>query len=203
MGHVATELPSLGPNRVIATLPDFDSETLLPACEVMCQEGFTAWSLPVGRLDALAEILSPFRRRARIGVHGVTTPAQVRRAAEAGAVFAASPYLLPTLVKAVPGFPVILGGLTPTELRAGLTAGAAAVQLFPAEAFGTSLSRSLPRLLGYPNLIASGRLESYQVRMWLEAGALGAWPHELFGDELVLADNLDRLRNRLQEWRAE
>jgi 2-dehydro-3-deoxyphosphogluconate aldolase/(4S)-4-hydroxy-2-oxoglutarate aldolase len=198
---VAVELPSLGPNRVIATLPDFDAETLLPVCEVMCQEGFTAWSLPIERLDALAEILAPFRRRARIGVHGVTAPAQVKRAAAAGAAFAASPYLLPTLVKAVPGFPVILGGMTPTELRAGLSAGAAAVQLYPAEAYGTSLAHSLPRLMRFPNLLASGQLESYQVRIWLEAGAIGAWPAELFSDDLVVADGLDRLRSRLQVWR--
>lgn len=198
---MAAELPSLGPNRVIATLPDFDVETLLPACEVLCQEGFTTWSLPMVRVDVLAEILAPFRRRARIGVHGVTLPGQVKRAAQAGAAFAASPYFVPSLPKAVPDYPVILGGLTPTELRAGLAAGAAAVQLFPADAFGTSLSRSLPGLLGYPKLLASGRLESYQVRMWLESGAIGAWPNELFSDDLVVADSLDRLRNRLQEWR--
>jgi len=197
---VATELPSLGPSRVIATLPDFDAGTLLPACEVLCQEGFSTWSVPMARLEELPDLLAPFRRRARIGVHGVTAPAQVKRAAEAGASFVASAYFLPTLVKAVPGFPVILGGLTPTELRAGLAAGAAAVQLFPAEAYGTSLARSLPRLLGFPNLLASGRLESYQARIWLEAGAVGAWPHELFSDDLVLADGLDRLRTRLQEW---
>jgi 2-dehydro-3-deoxyphosphogluconate aldolase / (4S)-4-hydroxy-2-oxoglutarate aldolase len=200
---VATELPSLGPTRVIATLPDFDPGTLLPACEVLCQEGFTAWSIPVARLDELPDLLAPFRRRARIGVHGVTTPAQVKRAAEKGAAFVASPYLVPSLPKAVAGFPVILGGLTPSELRAGLAAGAAAVQLFPAEAYGTSLARSLPRLLGFPNLLASGRLESYQARIWLEAGAVGAWPHELFGDDLVVGDSLDRLRNRLQEWRVD
>lgn len=200
---MATDLPSLGSSRVIATLPDFDPGTLLPACEVMCQEGFTTWSLPVGRQEELGEFLTPFRRRARIGVHGVTTPAQVKRAAEAGAAFVASPYLVPSLVKAVPGFPVILSGLTPTELRAGLAAGAAAVQLFPAEAFGTSFARSLPQLLGFPDLIVGGRLESYQVRIWLEAGATGAWPAELFSDDLVLADSLDRLRTRLQEWRVE
>ena len=200
---MAAELPSLGPNRVIATLPDFDPGTLRPACEVLCQEGFTAWSVPVARVNELEEIIAPFRRRARIGVHGVTTPAQVKRAAELGASFVASAYLVPSLVKAVPGFPVILGGMTPTELRAGLAAGAAAVQLYPAEAFGTSLAHSLPRLLGYPNLLASGRLESYQVRIWLEAGAIGAWPNELISDDLVVEEGLDRLRNRLQGWRFE
>lgn len=199
---MAVELPSLGPNRVIATLPDFDAETLLPVCEVLCQEGFTAWSLPIDRLDALADVIAPFRRRAHVGVHGVTAPAQVKRAVEAGASFAASPYLAPTLVKAVPGFPVILGGMTPTELRAGLAAGAAAVQLYPAEAFGTSLARSLPRLMRYPNLLASGRLEAYQAKMWLESGAIGAWPSELFSDDLVVADGFDRLRSRLQDWRS-
>lgn len=198
---MAVELPSLGPARVIATLPGFDPGTLRPACEVLCQEGFTTWAIPYERLDDLPELLEPFRRRARIGVQDATTPAQVKRAAEAGAAFAASPYCQPTLVKAVPGFPVILGGMTPTELRSGLAAGAAAVQLIPAEAYGTSLAHSLPGLLGYPSLLVGGRVEGYQARIWLDAGAVGVWPRELFSDDLVLADNLDRLRNRLQEWR--
>ncbi len=200
---MAAELPSLGPNRVIVTLPDFDAETMRPVCEVLCQEGFIAWSLPLSRLSELGELLGPFRRRARIGVHGVTAPAEVKRAAAAGAAFAASPYTLPGLIKAVPGFPVILGGLSPSELHAGLAAGAAAVQLFPADAFATSFAHALPRLLGYPNLLVSGGLEQYQVRIWLESGAIGVWPSELFSDEQVTAESLDGLRRRLQEWRFE
>jgi 2-dehydro-3-deoxyphosphogluconate aldolase / (4S)-4-hydroxy-2-oxoglutarate aldolase len=197
---VAVELPSVGERRVIANLPEFDLEELLPICEVLCQEGFTAWSLPISRVDEVAALRTAFGRRARIAVGGVTDVAQVKQAAEAGAAFAASDFLLPKLVKAVSGFPVVLGGLTPTELRCGVEAGAAAVQVRPAEAYGADFARALPGMLGYPPLLASGRVKRGLAMVWIEVGAIGVWPEVLFGDDLVVGENLDSLRAHLQLW---
>ncbi|MCC6497590.1 MAG: hypothetical protein IT193_15160 [Propionibacteriaceae bacterium] len=195
------ELPDLGQHDLIVSLPELEFEDLVPACEVLCQEGFRLWSLPAAQLTELAGLLRLFGRRARVGVHGVTQPAEVAAAAEAGAAFAASTYLLPDLVAAAPELPVILGGLTPSELHAGLAAGAAAVQLIPTEAFGTAFARALPQLLRPAPLIASGRLERYQAELWLEAGAVGVWPSELVSTELALGESLDGLRVKLQQWR--
>ncbi len=195
------ELPDLGQHDLIVSLPELEFEDLVPACEVLCQEGFRLWSLPADQLTGLAGLLRLFGRRARIGVHGVTRPAEAAAAAEAGAAFAASTYLLPALVAAAPDLPVILGGLTPSELHAGLAAGAAAVQLIPTEAFGTAFARALPQLLHPAPLIASGRLERYQAELWLEAGAVGVWPSELVTTELALGESLDGLRVKLQQWR--
>ena len=121
-------------------------------------------------------------------------------ARDAGAAFAASAYLLPDLVSAAPDLPVILGGLTPSELHAGASAGAAAVQIVPTEAFGTSYSRTLPGMVS-ADLIATGRLERYQAELWLESGAVAVWPHDLIGRELISGDSLDPLRVKLQQWR--
>lgn len=195
------ELPDLGQHDLIVSLPELEFEDLVPACEVLCQEGFRLWSLPAAQLTELAGLLRLFGRRASVGVHGVTQPAEVAAAAEAGAAFAASTYLLPDLVAAAPDLPVILGGLTPSELHAGLAAGAAAVQLIPTEAFGTAFARALPQLLHPAPLIASGRLERYQAELWLEAGAVGVWPSELVTTELALGESLDGLRVKLQQWR--
>jgi len=101
----------------------------------------------------------------------------------------------------VPGLPVILGGMTPSELLAGLDAGAAAVQLLPTDAFGTGFARSLPPMLPPGTLIANGRMERYQADIWMDAGALGVWPQDLLSPELVLAESLDGLRSKLQKWR--
>lgn len=195
------QLPDPGVHSVIVGLPDLDVDELVPACEVLCQEGFTLWTVCPTRLEQLPRLLDLFGRRARVGVHGVTEPAQVVDAAEAGAVFAIADFLLPGLVDAVPGFPVVLGGLTPSELRSGAVAGAAAVQLVPSEAFGTGYARVLPQLLAPWPVIASGKLERYQADLWLESGGVAVYPRDLVGPDAVLGDNLDDLRVTLQHWR--
>lgn len=198
---MAPELPDLGVHSVIVRLPDLDADELVPACEVLCQEGFKVWTVAAVQLPQLPALLRLFGRRARIGVHEVTAAGEVEAAAAAGAAFAASDFALPELIAAVEGFPVVLGGLTPSELRAGMAAGAAAVQLVPSEAFGTSYARVLPQLLAPYPLIASGRIERYQAELWLESGGVAVCPRELVGPESVLGDSLDGLRVTLQSWR--
>lgn len=198
---MAVSLPDPGLHGVIAGLPELDVDELLPACEVLCQEGFTLWTVAVGQLADLPDLLRLFGRRARIGVRGVTAPAEVVAARAAGAAFVSSGYCLPELVAAAQGFPVVLGGFTPSELRVGLQAGAAAVQLVPAEAFGTSYLRVLPDLLAPGAVIASGRMERYQAELWLEAGGVAVCPRDLVARETVLGDTLDDLRATLQQWR--
>ncbi len=198
---MAPELPDLGRHSVIVRLPDLDADELVPACEVLCQEGFKLWTVAVAQLSQLPALLRFFGRRARIGVHGITEPGEVAAAAAAGAAFASSDFALRELVAAVEDFPVVLGGLTPSELRAGMVAGAAAVQLVPSEAFGTSYARVLPQLLAPYPLIASGRIERYQAELWLESGGVAVCPRDLIGPEAVLGDSLDGLRVTLQSWR--
>jgi len=194
-------MPGLGAHSLIVSLPDFDLPDLVPAAEVLWQEGFRVWSVVFERLDDFPELQRRFGRRAKLGVHGVSEPEQLRTAAAAGAAFVAAPFLRPQLVDAVPGLPVILGGMTPSELLAGLDAGAAAVQLLPTDAFGTGFARSLPPMLPPGTLIANGRMERYQADIWMDAGALGVWPQDLLSSELVLAESLDGLRSKLQKWR--
>jgi 2-dehydro-3-deoxyphosphogluconate aldolase/(4S)-4-hydroxy-2-oxoglutarate aldolase len=193
-------LPDLGPHEVIVSLPDIELDDLVPACEVLCQEGFKVWSLPIARLADLPGLLRIFGRRAKVGVHDVTESGQVVAAEAAGAVFAASTYLLPDLVPAAARLPVILGGFTPSELRAGLIAGAAAVQLVPTEAFGTAYARTLPEMIPPGTLIATGKLERYQAELWLEGGAIGVWPTGLVTASQISGENLDGLRVILQRW---
>lgn len=198
---MAPELPDLGRHSVVVGLPDLDADELLPACEVLCQEGFKLWSLRAVQLAEFAALLRVFGRRARIGVHDVTGAEEAGAAVTAGAAFVASSFLLPELVRAASGVPVILGGLTPSELRAGMAAGAAAVQLTPSEAFGTSYLRTLPALLDPYPVLAGGRLERYQAELWLQSGGAAVWPRQLVEPEAVLGDSLDDLRVTLQDWR--
>lgn len=195
------ELPELGEHQVVFSLPGADGDDLIAACEVLWQEGHRVWSVPPERLDDLAVLRTVFGRRARIGVHNLTRTRQAKAAVDAGAAFLASIYCLPEIVTAAAGLPVVLGGLTPQELRSAHQAGASAVQVVPCEAFGTAYARGLPELVFEIPLLATGRLEHYQAEQWLSSGALGVWPVHLITAELVADDDLSQLRTLAQRWR--
>lgn len=195
------ELPDLGDHRVVLSLPSADADDLVAACEVAWQEGHRVWSVPVDLVEELAGLRVVFGRRARIGVHGITAADQAAAAREAGADLVASIYCLPEAVAAAGPVPVVLGGLTPQELRTAHQAGAAAVQVVPCEAFGTAYARSLPELVAEIPLLATGRLEHYQAETWLASGAIGVWPMNLVSRELIVDTDLDGLRAVCQRWR--
>ncbi len=188
---------------VVVNLPESDLAGLLPTCEILCQEGFTHWSLPIARLAEVAGLRAAFRHRSLIGVHGVTEIDQLQRAAEAGAAWVASHFVIPGLVSAANGLPVVMGGLTPTELRAGLDAGAAAVVLAPAEAFGAEYPAAVAALLGHPTLLVAGRVKRTRAVHWLESGVTGVWPDVFIDDHLGADAERGQLRAEIQSWRVD
>lgn len=194
------ELPTLGRHRTLVTLPEAQASELVSLCELLCQEGYTTWSVPLDQVEVAVELMRVFARRARFGVHDVTDAATVRQVAKTGAAFVSTRLLLPTLVKAAPDFPVILGGATPTELLAGLEAGAAAVQLWPADGYTQRDATGLMALLGGRPVIAAGELDPEAGTEWLRAGAVGVWPVGL-ADALVVGDALADVRDLLHWWR--
>lgn len=195
------EIPPLGRHGILVSLPEIESSQLVSVCELLCQEGYTTWSVPAERLDTAVELMAVFGRRARFGASGVGDAATARRAAKAGAQFVASRVLAPKLVKAVPEVPVILGGATPSELLAGLDAGAAAVQLWPADSYSQLNAMELIGLLGGRPVIAAGELDQESASGWLRAGAVGVWPTGLIGEGIVEYGGLDGLREQLHWWR--
>ncbi|MDQ7991710.1 MAG: bifunctional 4-hydroxy-2-oxoglutarate aldolase/2-dehydro-3-deoxy-phosphogluconate aldolase [Propionicimonas sp.] len=195
------ELPDLGDHRVVVSLPAADVDDLIAACEVLWQEGHRVWSVGLDLVDELPRLRQVFGRRAAVGVHGLTDEAEARAAVDAGASLLASPYCLPEVVRAAGKVPVVLGGLTPQELRNAYQAGASAVQVVPCDAFGTAYARGLPELVAEIPLLATGRLEHYQAELWLSSGALGVWPTGLVGSDLVIDADLGELRAVCQRWR--
>lgn len=190
----------LGRHPVVWSLPAVDADDLLGACEVLWQEGHRTWALPVSRLAELEALRSLFGRRARLGVEGAGTGEEAAAAVTAGAGFVACSYPLAEVVAGADGRPVVLGGLTPSELRAAHLAGADAVQVTPCEAFGSLYARALPALVAPVPLLATGRLERYQAELWLSSGAIGVWPVDLLGAELVVDTGLGPLRELCQRW---
>lgn len=88
-------------------------------------------------LDAIEAIRSG-RPDMLVGAGTVLSPLQLQAVAEAGAQFAVSPGLTPTLLAAArqPSFPFLPGAITPAEVQLGLEAGYNALKFFPAEAAG-------------------------------------------------------------------
>lgn len=199
-GYVPAPLRLLGRHQVVLSLPELGLDELLPAGEVLAQEGFLTWVLTADALDILPALRSAFGRRVVIGVGGVQRPDQVVAAAEQGAAFVSSDFLLPELLSAGPELPVMLGGLTPSELRSGLEAGASAMQVVPAGAYRGEV-QVLPELLGFPMLIAHGTFTPERARDWLDAGATAVWPRRLIGVELLTGATLGGLRSLLRDWR--
>lgn len=191
----------LAGSRVIVELPAGDVDDLIAAGEVLIQEGLAAWTLPFDRHAELGPLREVFGRRARLGVSDLRSPEQVAAAAEAGADLLLAPFADPALLDAAGPTPVVLGGLTPSEVARALSLGPAAVQVIPCDALGSLYARTLTAMFPGEPLIAAGKLERFQCEMWLEAGALAVCPAGAIGADDVAEPDLAELRHRCQGYR--
>jgi 2-dehydro-3-deoxyphosphogluconate aldolase/(4S)-4-hydroxy-2-oxoglutarate aldolase len=176
-----------------------DAAMLVPGCEVLAQEGLRLWS--VAEPDTLVGLREVFGKRAMIGVHNVRDAETAERAVAAGADFLGSPFTDP-FTDPMPdlGVPVVLGGLTPNELRRASGPESNCVQLIPAAAFSVEYAFALPRLLAPTPLIASGELDLDLALAWLDGGAAAVWLAGVL-DDALLAPELDELRFQARTWR--
>ena len=200
MTAMAVALPDFGPHRVIVSLPSADTDDLVAACEVLWQERLRTWALPVAQLDQLAALRALFGRRATFGVAGLTSATQAAPAIDAGAAFLAAPRAVPGLGAAGMVVPVILGGLTPSELMVAHELGATAVQVVPCEALEAAYAAALPKLVDGVPIIATGELTPESARNWLAGGAVGVWTTGLATRDRVADVDLDGLRAACRPW---
>lgn len=178
---------------------------------------------PVGLATALAEngvrcveftfttdhVLSAIRaaaeRDAVVGAGTVLSADQARAAIDAGARFVVTPAVRVDVADACQelGVPVVLGALTPTEVRSALEAGAAAVKLFPARMGGPEYVRDL--LGPFPDLalIPSGGVGPENMGAYLEAGAVAvSLGTSLAPPAAVESGDLDQIVGRIKRVRA-
>jgi 2-dehydro-3-deoxyphosphogluconate aldolase/(4S)-4-hydroxy-2-oxoglutarate aldolase len=188
----------LAGTRVIVALPPAELDDLVAAGEVLIQEGLSVWTLPYARRHELEGLRQVFGRRARLGIADLRTPAQVADAAAAAPDLMFTPFADRDLLAAAGGLPLILGGLTPTEIAAALRLGPVAVQAVPCDALGSLYARALTALFPDEHLIATGRLERFQCEMWLHSGATGVCPTSAFSTTDVEDPDLADLRRRAQ-----
>ncbi|MFA9432627.1 bifunctional 4-hydroxy-2-oxoglutarate aldolase/2-dehydro-3-deoxy-phosphogluconate aldolase [Egicoccus sp. AB-alg2] len=123
--------------------------------------------------EALRTLAAELPDEVVLGAGTVLTIDDLETAAAAGARFAMSPLVDPTIVDAGAraGLAVVPGAMTPTEVGAALRAGAPAVKIFPAASVGTAHLSALRQVFPEARLVPTGGVEPDAVRQWRNAGA--------------------------------
>lgn len=191
----------LAGGRTIIELPEADTDDLVAAGEVLVQEGLSLWTVPFARRGELVRLREVFGRRVRLGVGDLRSPDEVGYARGAEADLLLSPFASAELVDAAGPVPIVLGGLTPTEVARALLLGAAGVQVIPCDALGSLYARTLTAMFPGQPLIATGRLERFQCELWLDAGALAVCPLGAVSSGDVSDPDLTDLRHRAGGYR--
>jgi 2-dehydro-3-deoxyphosphogluconate aldolase/(4S)-4-hydroxy-2-oxoglutarate aldolase len=163
--------------RVIAVLRTTHASEYAPVIESLVAGGVRFIELTLTTRDVfdhLPDIRETFGDTAEIGVGTVTTTGQAERSTDVGAQFLVTPSMNLDIVHAAVarGIPIIPGGLTPTELHAGWSAGAAAVKVFPASTVGSDYIGQLHGPFPEMQLIPSGGISIQDAPKWISAGAL-------------------------------
>ncbi|WP_256475423.1 bifunctional 4-hydroxy-2-oxoglutarate aldolase/2-dehydro-3-deoxy-phosphogluconate aldolase [Pseudarthrobacter cellobiosi] len=189
--------------QVIAVLRTTHASEYPPVIEKLLSGGVRFIELTLTTrdvFDLLPDIRSTFGDAAEIGIGTVTTTGQAERSLDVGAQFLVTPSMNLDIVHAAVsrGIPIIPGGLTPTELHAGWSAGATAVKVFPASTVGPDYIGQLHGPFPQMQLIPSGGVSIEDAPRWIQAGALAvSLGGPLIGDAFAggsLAQLTDRAR---------
>ncbi len=126
--------------RIVPVLVEDSLESGLKSCEALCANGLPAVEITFRTSAAEAVIREAAKRfpDMLIGAGTVLNPADLHRAADAGARFAVAPGFNPTVVREAikSRIDFIPGVLTPGEIEQGLELGLRTFKFFPAEAAG-------------------------------------------------------------------
>jgi 2-dehydro-3-deoxyphosphogluconate aldolase / (4S)-4-hydroxy-2-oxoglutarate aldolase len=152
-----------------------------------------------GALDALAAASDVLGGPACLGAGSVRDATDAERAIDAGARFLVTPTVAPQVVAVgnLAGIPVVCGGLTPTELAAAHDAGAYAVKVFPAKAFGPGYLRDVLAPMPHLRLVPTGGVDPSNVADYARAGAVAVGAgNALVDPKLVAAGDWAALTGR-------
>jgi 2-dehydro-3-deoxyphosphogluconate aldolase/(4S)-4-hydroxy-2-oxoglutarate aldolase len=151
----------------------------------------------VGAPDVIAAAVRATGGAARIGAGTVLSAADAAVAHRAGARFAVTPGFGPGVAAAASlGLPVLAGALTPTEVASTLSAGAAAIKLFPASLGGADYLRALRQPFPDIPFVPVGGVGIPEARALLAAGALAVGVGSPLVGDAASGGSLTALRAR-------
>jgi 2-dehydro-3-deoxyphosphogluconate aldolase/(4S)-4-hydroxy-2-oxoglutarate aldolase len=193
-----TELLSTG---VVAIARAASTARVAASVETLVSAGVTCVELTLtmpGAVESIEALARTLGDDACIGAGTVLTAEQARSCIDAGARFLVAPSTVPGVgeVALAAGVPCLPGALTPSEIVAAWTSGAAAVKLFPASLGGVRYLRDVRAPLPDIPLIPTGGVGIDDVPGYIEAGAVAVGlGSPLFGNSLADGD-LDALADR-------
>lgn len=163
-------------SRVVAVLRARDASAYSPVIESLVVGGVTLIELTLttaGVVEHLPKLRRAFGQDAEIGVGTVVDPGSASAVLDSGAQFLVTPTVnIDVVARGVErGVPVVSGGLTPTELLAGWSAGAAAVKVFPASTVGPGYISQLRGPFPQMEFLPSGGIGLDDAPAWVAAGA--------------------------------
>jgi 2-dehydro-3-deoxyphosphogluconate aldolase/(4S)-4-hydroxy-2-oxoglutarate aldolase len=163
---------------VIGILRNYSKEEIDLVCRAFIEVGLSTLEITLNSEDAFQHIahFSAKYSQLNIGAGTVCTEEELSAAVKAGASFIVCPICDVRLIDqaknlAVPIFP---GALTPTEIYQAWLAGATAVKVFPASAFGPSYIKEVLAPLSQIKLLPTGGVNADNIYEYLQAGAIGA-----------------------------
>jgi 2-dehydro-3-deoxyphosphogluconate aldolase / (4S)-4-hydroxy-2-oxoglutarate aldolase len=197
----------IGRSRVVAVLRARDTRFFAPVSDALVSHGIRAIEFTLttpGALDALEQYRSS-GSEACLGMGTVLSASDAKAAVSCGAEFLVTPVLLPEVVEAgaALGVPVICGAMTPGEIWAAHSAGAALVKIFPGGTLGADYVRLVRDPFPELSVVPSGGIKVGEVAEYLMAGATAvALGSQLVGGALRYGD-LAALRKRLGTWQLD
>ncbi len=171
-------MSTTGP-RAIAILRGVRPDEVVAVGEALYRSGIRDVEVPLNSPDpfeSVERLRTALASDCRVGAGTVLTPADVRRAHDAGAEMIVSPNTDARVIEATValGMEPLPGAGTPTEAFVAVAAGARTVKVFPGEVVGPAGLRAwrsvLPRDVG---LVAVGGVTVDNLPEWLAAGAAG------------------------------
>jgi 2-dehydro-3-deoxyphosphogluconate aldolase/(4S)-4-hydroxy-2-oxoglutarate aldolase len=168
---------ALRQNPVVAVLRAPHATDYAPVIEALLAGGIRCIELTLstpGVFTELTGLQTRFGSEADLGIGTITTLAQAQQAIDGGAGFIVTPVTDPEIIRlcTARGVPVYPGGLTPTELHAGWSAGATAVKIFPASTVGPGYISQLRGPFPDIQVMPSGGIDIADVPGWIRAGAV-------------------------------
>jgi len=164
---------------LIAILRGVKPDEVVAIGEALVDAGFALIEVPLNSPDPLtsiARLADALDGRAVVGAGTVLDTASVAAVEQAGGTLIIAPNADGPVIAeaAVRGLVPIPGIATPTEAFAALKAGAAALKLFPAEAFAPAVLRAMRAVLPADiRILPVGGIAPDTMASWRDGGAAG------------------------------
>ncbi|NND33452.1 MAG: bifunctional 4-hydroxy-2-oxoglutarate aldolase/2-dehydro-3-deoxy-phosphogluconate aldolase [Saprospiraceae bacterium] len=169
--------PAFEAKPVVGILRNFTFDEVKIIATAYQDAGLTTLEITMNSPDALKSItyLAKNHPGLNIGAGTVCTPAEMSQAMEAGASFIVTPVCNLELIKSAykSQIPIFPGALTPSEIYQAWEAGATAVKIFPASAFGAPYIKEVLAPLSQIKLLPTGGIHAGNMKDYFLAGAIG------------------------------